>query len=61
MPPARFVTDAQTTTLYQFDEGEGTVLRDRSGRSIHGSITGGRWVKALIETKGEIIEYALTG
>src|SRR5207247_916955 len=45
VPTTRFETDRHTSALYHFDEGEGNVLRDRSGRAIHGSVTGGRWVK----------------
>ncbi|WP_437611961.1 RICIN domain-containing protein [Sorangium sp. So ce834] len=50
--PLDAVAPATTTTLTQdlvaywpFDEGEGTVVTDRSGNRRHGELTGGTWVK----------------
>ena len=44
-PASRFVADADTLALYQFDEGAGEVLKDSSGNNHHGEIIGAKWVK----------------
>ncbi len=31
--------------LYRFDEGEGDVANDASGKALHGKIHGAKWVK----------------
>ncbi len=45
-PLRRFEPDADTLALYHFDEGQGDVLKDSSGKGHHGKIVGARWVKA---------------
>jgi hypothetical protein len=45
-PPERFEPDRDTRLLYQFDEGQGTVLNDSSGNGHHGGIVGLKWVTA---------------
>jgi serine/threonine protein kinase len=45
--PARdpFTTDADTLALHHFDEGQGTELRDFSGKGRHGAIVGPSWTR----------------
>jgi formylglycine-generating enzyme required for sulfatase activity len=45
-PKSRFEPDADTLALYHFDEGEGDLLKDSSGKERHGKIDGAKWVKA---------------
>ena len=45
-PPTNLGTDADTLGLYHFDEGSGDVLKDSSGNSRHGKISGAKWVRA---------------
>ncbi|MDX1945452.1 MAG: SUMF1/EgtB/PvdO family nonheme iron enzyme [Pirellulaceae bacterium] len=44
VPPTRLDADANTSLLYQMNEGQGDVLRDLSGNNHHGTIVGARWV-----------------
>ncbi len=44
-PPARFTADKDTLLLYHFDEGQGDVVNDSSGKNLHGKLTGGQWVR----------------
>lgn len=44
-PERRFENDDLTLALYHFEEGQGDVLRDASGKDHHGRIRGARWVK----------------
>jgi hypothetical protein len=44
MPPVRFVTDQDTVALYDFDQGQGNVLKDLSGNNHHAEIIGATWV-----------------
>ena len=39
-------SDDSTLALYNFDEGEGDVLKDASGNGHHGKIIGATWVKS---------------
>ncbi len=43
-PPSDFASDAETISLYKFDEGSGDVLSDSSGHNRHGKIIGAKWV-----------------
>lgn len=45
-PLERFEPDADTLTLYHFDEGAGDVLHDASGHGHDGRIVGAKWVRA---------------
>ncbi len=45
-PEPIFSKDAETVTLYHFDEGQGDVLTDSSGNNHHGKIVGAKWVPA---------------
>jgi serine/threonine protein kinase len=45
-PDDRFKPDDNTLALYQFDEGQGNVLKDSSGNNHHGKIVGAKWVRA---------------
>lgn len=45
-PKPRFEPDSDTIALYHFDEGEGDVLKDSSGKDKHGKIQGAKWVKS---------------
>lgn len=44
VPPARFATDQDTVALYDFDQGQGNVLRDLSGNNHHAEIIGATWL-----------------
>ena len=44
-PKPRLETDADTLALYHFDEGEGDVLKDSSGKDRDGKITEAKWVQ----------------
>jgi len=44
VPPVRFATDQDTVALYDFDQGQGNVLKDLSGNNHHAEITGATWV-----------------
>ena len=44
-PKPRFEPDADTLALYHFDEGEGDVLKDSSGKDHHAKIMAAKWVK----------------
>ncbi|MGI8977760.1 MAG: protein kinase domain-containing protein [Pirellulaceae bacterium] len=50
-PKTRFETDKDTLALYHFDEGQGDVLKDSSGRNHHGTIVGAKWVAGLAVAK----------
>ncbi|MFN0196619.1 MAG: SUMF1/EgtB/PvdO family nonheme iron enzyme [Planctomycetaceae bacterium] len=43
-PEKSFPADEKTTALYHFDELEGEVLKDSSGKNYHGKIVGAKWV-----------------
>jgi len=43
-PLQPFEPDSHTLLLYHFDEGQGSVARDSSGRNYHGEVQGARWV-----------------
>lgn len=44
-PPTRMTSESDTLVLYDFDEGQGDVLNDRSGNGHHGKIVGAaKWV-----------------
>ena len=43
-PAPRFEADADTLSLYHFDEGTGEELKDSSGNNHHGKIVGAKWV-----------------
>lgn len=43
-PPTRMTSESDTLVLYDFDEGQGDVLHDRSGNGHHGKIVGAKWV-----------------
>ncbi len=45
IPAREFAKDEQTLALYQFREGQGTVLNDTSGNTHHGTILEAKWVK----------------
>lgn len=47
-PRPRFEADTDTLALYHCDEGTGNVLKDSSGRELHGKIDGATWVKASV-------------
>ena len=44
-PDVRFTSDKDTLSLYHFDEGQGSELKDSSGHKHHGKIVGAKWVK----------------
>jgi len=44
-PAPRFEADADTLSLYHFDEGAGEELKDSSGNNNHGKIVGAKWVR----------------
>jgi len=44
-PAPRFEADADTLSVYHFDEGTGEELKDSSGNNHHGKIVGAKWVK----------------
>jgi serine/threonine protein kinase/Leucine-rich repeat (LRR) protein len=44
-PTDRLPSDPDTLAMYHFDDGSGDVLKDSSGHSRHGKITGATWVK----------------
>lgn len=44
VPPESLTTDDKTIALYNFDEGQGSVLKDSSGNNHHGTIVGAKWV-----------------
>jgi serine/threonine protein kinase len=48
VPRPRFEADPDTLALYHCDEGTGNVLKDSSGRELHGKIDGATWVKAAV-------------
>jgi len=50
IPRPRFEADADTLALYHCDEGTGNVLKDSSGRELHGKLVGATWVKAPVAT-----------
>ncbi len=43
-PPPRMAAEPDTLVLYEFDEGQGDVLNDRSGNGHHGQIVGAKWI-----------------
>ncbi|HUQ70206.1 MAG TPA: LamG-like jellyroll fold domain-containing protein, partial [Planctomycetaceae bacterium] len=43
-PPESFQADSDTLALYEFQEGQGEVLRDSSGHNHHGRIIGTKWL-----------------
>jgi hypothetical protein len=45
-PAPRLEPDQDTLVLYDFHEGQGDLLHDRSGNANHGKIVGAKWVKA---------------
>ncbi len=51
-PPQRFSADKDTEVLYNFEEGQGDVLKDSSGHNRHGKITGAKWVRRDGKTIG---------
>jgi len=46
LPGHQWTPDAETLALYNFDEGQGDVLKDSSGNNHHGKIVGAKWVRA---------------
>lgn len=44
-PNERLEPDTDTLILYDFHEGEGDLLHDRSGAAHHGTIVGAKWVR----------------
>ncbi|MDX1944693.1 MAG: LamG domain-containing protein [Pirellulaceae bacterium] len=44
-PPTKLAVDPETVLLYDFSEGQGDTLADRSGHNRHGKIIGAKWVK----------------
>jgi len=50
VPPRHYEPDDDTLLLYNFDDGNGNVLRDRSGKGHHGMIVNARWVDANPQT-----------
>ena len=49
-PSRRFESDAQTTALFHFDKGSGTVAYDYSGNNHHGQIRGAKWNDLNLKT-----------
>ncbi|MDX1969270.1 MAG: SUMF1/EgtB/PvdO family nonheme iron enzyme [Planctomycetaceae bacterium] len=43
-PPTRMTSESDTLVLYDFDEGQGDVLNDRSGNGHHAQILGAKWI-----------------
>ena len=66
-PLQPFAPDAHTLLLYHFDEGQGTVAKDASGRGCDGQVRGARWAtgrfgKALLfDGKDDSVFCELTG
>ncbi len=48
--PQTLKPDENTVLLYDFSEGDGEILHDRSGNKHHGRIVGARWLPAPPET-----------
>ena len=44
-PQRRLAADENTVALYDFDDGQGALLRDSSGNDHHGIIHGATWVQ----------------
>lgn len=44
-PQRSWTSDPDTLALYRFEEGAGDLLRDSSGRDLHGKIVGAQWVR----------------
>ncbi|MDX1947946.1 MAG: LamG-like jellyroll fold domain-containing protein [Pirellulaceae bacterium] len=58
-PGAPFVPDQDTLALYNFDEGQGDVLKDSSGNNHHGKIVGAKWVRVEEVTMAPTSDFAL--
>ena len=46
LPPATFTADEHTLALYDFSEGAGEELKDKSGQGRHATIAAAKWVAA---------------
>ncbi len=49
LPQRRFEPDAETLALYHFDEGQGNVFNDATGKQPPGRIVGAKWIAAESE------------
>lgn len=45
VPKRREEADPNTLALYHFDDGSGELVRDASGKNLHGRLTGAKWVR----------------